>query len=109
MATLITVDQQINGSVAFTDRNGNPAVVDGVPAWSSSDPAVLAVTPADDGMSALVVPVGPLGTAQVSVRADADLGEGVREIIGTADVEVVAGEAVAAVVTFGAPEPRPAA
>lgn len=75
------------------DRHGNPAPVDGVPVWSVSDDSLLTVTPSEDGLRATVQAVGPVGTGQVVVKADADLGEGFKEIIGTADVDIVAGEA----------------
>ena len=77
--------------------------MDGIPEWSVSDPAILSVTPSVDGLSATVKAIGPLGSCQVSNTADADLGEGTKPIIGTLDVNVVAGEAVAAVIEAGAP------
>lgn len=105
--TILTDSQQIPLTAAFTTKKGNPAKVDGVPAWSSSDPAIVTVVPAEDGLTCLALAVGPEGTAQVSVKADADLGSGVREIVGVIDLEVHPGEAVAAVVTGGAPEEQP--
>lgn len=107
MALILTDSQQVQLSVAFADKKGNPAKVDGAPAWSVSDPAILTVTAAPDGLSAVVAAVGPIGTAQVSLKADADLGAGVKEVIGTLDIGVVAGEAVSAVLTGGAPTEQP--
>ena len=46
-------------------------------------------------------------TKQVNVKADADLGEGVTEIIGTLDVEVQAGAAVSMTVNAGTPTEQP--
>lgn len=107
MADFILTDlQKVPVSIAFVDVAGNPAKVDGVPQWGTSDPTVLLVTPAEDGMSAEVVTVGPLGSAQISVKADADLGEGIKEIISVQGFEVVGSEAVAANFTVGTPEPR---
>jgi hypothetical protein len=40
-------------------------------------------------------PAGPLGQAQVTATADADLGSGARNIMTVADIQVVSGEAVA--------------
>ena len=57
-------------------------------------------------MSATVTAVGPLGIGQVLLKADADLGEGVKEITGLLDVEVIASEATVAIVAAGAPEPK---
>ena len=97
----ITDKQKFPVSVAFVSAAGNPAKVDGAPVWSSSDETILKVTAAEDGMSASVEAVGPVGTAQVVVKADADLGEGVKEISGVLDVEVLASEAVAASLSAG--------
>ena len=47
--------------------------------------------------------VGPVGAALVTLRADADLGEGVQEIIGTMDFVVIAGRAVALELEAGPP------
>jgi len=92
--------------VAYVDANGNPAKVDGDPRWEESDKNIilLQVDP-QNAFQATLHTVGPLGQAQVKVGADADLGEGVKPIISLLDVEVVAGEAVAGVITpVGAPE-----
>ena len=65
-----------------------PAKVDGVPVWASSDETVLLVTPAVDGMSAVVDTVAP-GTARITVTADADLGAGVKTLTGVSEDIVV--------------------
>lgn len=103
---ILTDEQQVSVTVAFTTAAGNPATVDGVPTWQSSNEAVATVTPASDGLSALVVSTG-LGVAQVSVQADADLGSGTRLISGLLDVDVRAAEAVAASLVAGTPELKP--
>ena len=103
MALILTDVQKVTLSVSFVDAKGNPATVDGAPVWSVSDANVLSVTAAADGLSADVLTVGPLGTAQVSVTADADLGEGVKSLVGTLDVQVVGSEAVAIAITAGVP------
>lgn len=106
MASILGSDQKAPASVNFTDARGNPARVDGVPEWSSSDPAILEVIGSSDGLTGTVRAVGPLGVAQVQVKADADMGEGTRAIVLTGDVEVIAGEAVAGTVSIGAAEPQ---
>lgn len=106
----ITTDQHFPSvTISISKKNGDPAPVDGVPVWASSDETVLTVTAADDGMSAVVDTVAP-GTARISVMADADLGEGTRTITGVSeDVNVTLGDAQFASVisfTFGAPEDK---
>lgn len=104
MAKLVLTDiQEATLSVAFVDAAGNPAVVDGAPAWAVSDAALLSITPAADGMSAVVSANGPLGTGQVSVSADADMGAGVTTIAGTLDIEVLASAAVSIAISAGTP------
>jgi len=87
-------DKTASATVAYVDSKGKPAKVDGAPVWSSSDPAVLDVVAASDGMSATVTPVD-VGSAQIKIEADVDLGAGVESLITLADVDVVAGKAVA--------------
>lgn len=96
-------------TVTFTTASGAPAAVDGVPVWASSDETILTATPAADGMSALVSTVA-VGTARVSVTADADLGAGVVTITGVSeDVNVTPGplsQASVMTFSFGAPVPK---
>ena len=80
-------------SVLVTDKFGNAANVDGIPAWSSTDEAIATVTPSDDGLACTVVSTGKMGTVQINVRLDADLGDGVRELNGMALLDVTAGQA----------------
>jgi len=103
----ITTDQNFpNVTLEITDSHGNPASVDGVPVWASSDETVLSVVAADDGMSAVVDTVAE-GTARISVTADADLGSGSVPITGVSeDVVVTRGASFQASnfkFTFGAP------
>jgi hypothetical protein len=102
-------DHYINVSVAYVDASGNAAVVDGDPVWQSSDTAIItvAVNPTD-AFQASVTPVGPAGTAQVHITADADVGQGVQELVTLFDVSVAAGTAVAGTVSVvGDPQPKP--
>ena len=55
----VTVNQNFpNAKITITDTAGNPANVDGVPVWASSDETVLVAVPAADGMTGLVDTVG---------------------------------------------------
>lgn len=104
MALTLTDLQKFTASVQPVDARGNPAAVEGAPQWAVSDESILAITPAEDGLSAVVVAAGPLGNAQVTVTADADLGEGVTTLQGILDVTVIASEAVALTIAASTPE-----
>ena len=104
MAVILTVTQMVNCRLQPVDAKGNPATLDGVPTWQSSDETIATVDVADDGLSAYVVAVGKPGTVQVSATGDADLDTGeTREITGVLDVEVKAGEAVSMGMATDAP------
>lgn len=102
MTLLLTDEQDCPLTVEFKTAAGNPAKVDGVPTLTSSNAAVAELQVAEDGLSALIVSKG-LGSSQVVLVADADLGEGLREVTATLDLEVVAAEAVTAGLVAGTP------
>lgn len=104
----ISVLSQVDASIAYVDARGNPAVVDGVPAWATDRPDLVALAPSADGMFCSLVPLA-VGSAQVTVTADADLGEGVRELVTLGTLEIIPAEAVAGVISFGEPSPQPGA
>lgn len=101
---VLTDEQKVSLSIMPVTAANNPAKVDGVPQWSVSDPAIITLVVAADGMSAEAITAGPLGTSQVSVSADADLGDGVRTITGILDIEVQAAEAASVGIVAGTPE-----
>lgn len=103
---LLTNAQKVPLSIQPLDQYGNPARVDGVPVWNNSDEALGTLTVAADGLSAEYSTLGPIGTAQVSVTADADLGAGVRSLTGTLDIQVEPSEAVTLNIAAGVPGPR---
>ena len=106
MAAFVLTDvQKVSLAIAPVDAAGNAAPVETV-VWSSTDETVLTVVAAEDGLSAVATAVGKLGTAQVKVDADAQLGEGVVTLTGLQDFEVVASQAVALGVVVGAPEAK---
>lgn len=107
MIVILPDTHQFPVSISIVDAKGNPAQVEGVPVWASSDESVALVVPASDGLSAVVAAVGPLGTCQITVTADADLGEGVTNISGLLDVTVVASAAVGITLNPGPTEPQP--
>ncbi len=101
---VLTDVQKVGLSVAPTTAAGNPAKVDGAPEWSVSDPTLGGLTVAEDGLSAEFVTTGKLGSCQVNVTADADLGSGVTTITGVLEIEVTASQATNLGVTAGTPE-----
>lgn len=103
---ILTDVQKCALSIAPVDGAGNPAPVDGVPLWGVTNNGVLDLVVAEGGMSAVITANGPLGTGQVTVSADADLGEGVTTLSGLLDVEVIAGQAVSLGIAAGTPEPK---
>ena len=105
MATLVLTDtQKADLSISPVDSKGNPAKLDGVPTWASSDATIVTVSGISaDGLSATVYATGPAGTATVAVSGDADLGAGVTTITGTLDVSVTGGAATAIAITAGTP------
>jgi hypothetical protein len=106
MAYTLPVGMQVQLKVEFLDAAGNHATVDGDPSWSSSNAEVCSVTAAP-GNPYLATLLGvDVGAAQVIVEADADIGDGVREVVCTLDVSIVAGEAVIGVISpSGDPAP----
>lgn len=101
MSYILPATHQVPVSVDFQDKSGQPARVDGIPQWSTDNSELLALAPAEDGMSCLVSAVGPLGEATVTLTADADRGEGVVPIYGSLEIEVTSGMAALVVLTPG--------
>lgn len=106
MAYILPTDNTVPLQIAYKDRKGNAATVDGDVVWSSSDDTICkAVVNPNDSTKAALMPGANLGNAQISATADADLGEGVQQIITPFDVTVVAGSAVAGTITPGESTP----
>jgi hypothetical protein len=103
----LPVTHEVGMQVSYVDAQGNPATVDGQVIWASSNEAIAtAEADPDDSTICTVVPGGSLGQVQISATVDADLGGGTRELITTADITVVAGEAVAGTISpIGEPSP----
>lgn len=91
--------------IAAVDVKGNPAPLENV-VWSVSDATILTATPAPDGLSCEVLAVGALGTSQVNVLADAQVGDGVTNLTGLFDATIVASQAVTLSITADPPVPQ---
>ncbi|WP_338821691.1 hypothetical protein [Bradyrhizobium septentrionale] len=103
----LPVDHRVLMQVAYVDAKGNPATIDGDVRWESSDASIIAVdVDQTDSTICAAVPVGSIGLVQITATCDADLGDGVRELITLCDIEVVGGEAVAgSIQSLGEPAP----
>jgi len=99
-------DENLPLAIAIKDRKGNAAKVDGAPAWAVTDESLAKLQVAEDGMSATLVPSGTVGTLKVQVKADADLGEGVKEILGELEVEIIPLEAAVIELSAGNSVPQ---
>ncbi len=96
-------NQNVPVTIEVDDIVGNPvtdATFPSPPTWQSSDTSIVTVTPAADGLSALVDTTGKLGTAQV--RVDGTTNDG-RSITGIGDTEVVTSGATTFKLVFGTP------
>lgn len=105
----MTDTQQVTLNVAFVDKKGNPAKVDGTPEWLVDNPNVAALEPAADGKTCKVKAVGPLGDFTVTMKADALVGEGTEDLIGSYAGSITAGKATNVTITAGAVEEQPEA
>jgi hypothetical protein len=78
----------------IVDAAGNPAKVqDDKLEFSLSDESFGALEVVD-GMSALFAASGKVGVVKVYAKGDADLGEGVVEIIGEGEIDCLSGQAI---------------
>ncbi|MBT1509447.1 hypothetical protein KIP88_02935 [Bradyrhizobium sp. SRL28] len=102
----LPADHTVTMQVSYVDGAGNPAQVDGDVTWftANEELATIEVDASDDTICK-VIPKA-IGRTQVSARADADLGEGTRELLTVCDIMIVAGEAVAgSIQPTGEPQP----
>jgi hypothetical protein len=108
MAYTLPDGKQVGLQIAYEDAEGNAATVDGAVAWSSANEDIAhVIVEGSDGKDVTLLGL-KVGSTQITATADADLGDGVRNLITTLDVDVVAGEAVAGSITpTGEPETIP--
>lgn len=87
----ISDEQQVNVKLNPVTPKGKPVKVDGIPVWAIADPpgdTVSTLVPAADGLSCLLVSSVLPGVTNITVSADADLGEGVNTISDTIELTV---------------------
>lgn len=104
----LRADEQSVLTAVYKDAADNDAFIDGAPVWTVSDATILLLVDTEDDNIKIVRATGLPGTAQVAVTADADLTEGVANIIGLLDVTVLPGEAVTVNIGTGTVETIPA-
>jgi hypothetical protein len=101
MSATMQVGTYATLSVTWKDKGGNPVKVDGPTVWVSSAPDVCAVEVATGNPQiANLHAAGPIGTATIQATADADLGEGVKSVTSSIQIEVISGEAVGGEIEF---------
>ncbi len=88
-----TTEQTLPVSFKIVDGRGRPAPVDGDPVVASSDETVARLGPdgvTNDGSGNYTMNIESVavGTARVTVTADADISENVSEIVGVLDLNV---------------------
>ncbi|MBK8199229.1 MAG: hypothetical protein IPK75_12770 [Acidobacteria bacterium] len=108
----ITINQELPVHISPRDSRGNIARVDGPPVWKSSDEALVEILPGADEFDKVVRPKGIVGAALITCTVDADLGEGVKNLVGQLTVTVLPGEASTLAINAGTPvatQPAPAA
>ena len=104
-ATTTTIPQGESETVTLLpeDAAGDPATIrsGNVPAWANGTPAIATVTPAADGLSAVVKALTQ-GTTTVTVTAISDFNDG-DQLTGTFTVTVPEGPATGLTFQFGTP------
>lgn len=107
MAYTLPANHQVEVQVKYVDDDGNPATVDGDVVWATSDEHIATVeVDAENSTKATISQAHSVGAVQITATADADLGQGTRELVTLMDVTVIPGEAVAGnIEPTGAPTP----
>jgi hypothetical protein len=102
MASKMAVGTYATVSVEWKDKGGNTVGVEkGSIKWASSDDATVQcqVATGNPQIANLYAP-GPIGHATIQATGDADLGEGVKAVTASLDVEVIGGQATGGEITF---------
>lgn len=110
MATIPVTDEIVLSFNAFdAPVGGNPAQIDGIPVWESSDPNLVDLIPAPDGLTCIARPKLATGSVGITVSADADLGPGANIITSPSWLlEIAAGMAVRLEIIPGEIRPKTA-
>lgn len=91
VATSILTEQFCTVSIAaFKDSRGKTVKVSDTPQWATDNSDLVTIEPAADGMSCKVTTGLMTGAAKVQMSVDADPGEAVSTIVGTAEFTITA-------------------
>lgn len=103
ITTMVTIsaDKKRTFSVQPVDSKGRPAAIEGIPVWDLAAPGGVTLFPTPDGLACDVVWIEAKQGIVLTVKADADLGAGVREITGSVDIETLGAEAVGFAISTG--------
>lgn len=101
MLITITNEQKVEVTLKPTTEAGNPATLDNVLWEVIEGDATLEV--AEDGLSAFLISGEADINSKIQITADADLGEGVTELIDVVDLAVVPATASILGVSVGSP------
>lgn len=94
-------NNQLPISISPADEFGNPtqSAFDAAPTWSVDDVSIATVSPAADGLSAVVTPTGKLGSCNVQALGLV----GGNQIQGTLELDIIAGDVAEVTLTPGSP------
>lgn len=101
----ITNEEQVKVSLAPRTDAGRPAKLDGSPAWTVTSGNSQVVV-AEDGLSADLISSDDPGVTEVTLKADADIGEGVEELTDTIVLTVTSANAKNLGLSAGTPTPK---
>lgn len=91
--------------LSAVDAHGKAVPLHSTPAWAVDDATLLVLTPAGDGLSCFLKPLGKDGTANVTVTGEGDPTPGVDALTISFPVELVDAEATQLTVSFDTPPP----
>jgi hypothetical protein len=91
-------------TLSVLDVKGRPAPIDGTPIYENSNPGVVDLFVAEGGLSGTVTHLDG-GDARITATIDADLGEGVRNIVAIADIHCLPLEAQTVAFNFAPATP----
>lgn len=100
---ILTTTQKVLVSIEPVDKFGNPAPVENL-AWATSDPTIVEIMDAEQPLQKWLVAKGALGPCQISVSADATIGEGEKMLTVVGTITVKPAEAISLGMKFGLPE-----